>query len=152
MPVPTPLQKECTDAELDTLAIPCAGGADSPACVAALALLPAACQQCLSPFNHPFEQKAGLYACAAAAVNNQCRRAMGCAVDCAQTSCNQCSATTENQCYTLVNGGNGQCSAFAILANCANQVLAGGLCSQFSYANYGDWLRGVGDQFCGNGP
>jgi hypothetical protein len=61
---------------------------------------------------------------------------------------------SQNQCITLVDGSGGQCTAFSQAAsNGANGALqAGQLCSQFSYASYGQWLRGVGGHFCGNGP
>jgi hypothetical protein len=152
MPITPQLQNLCDDASLETLTLACAAGPKTPTCVAAFAALPAACQMCLQPFNFPFEQRTGLYACAASAVNNNCRRAMGCAADCVETSCEQCLPTSQNQCFALVNGNGGQCGPFSNAANCASAALAGGLCSQFSYANFGAWLRGVGDQFCGNGP
>lgn len=147
------LQNRCSDANLDTLIGACHGGPNTPACITAYAALPAACRTCLAPFHHPFEERTGLYACAASSVGDPCRRSMGCAVHCMQSSCGQCLPTSEDQCYTLVNGGGGQCARFTNNANgCSTPVLAGGLCSPFSYANYGAWLRGVGDQFCGNGP
>jgi len=147
------LQNRCSDANLDTLATACAGGPEAATCITALAALPNGCRTCLQPFNHPFEERTGLYACAASSVDDQCRRSMGCATDCAQTSCDQCLPTSENQCYTLVTSNGGQCASFTNDANdCASAALAGGLCSQFSYANFGAWLRGVGDHFCGNGP
>ncbi|HVH47459.1 MAG TPA: hypothetical protein VM925_34225 [Labilithrix sp.] len=151
-PVTAPLQNVCSDTSLDALATSCGGGPDTTTCVAAFAALTSSCRTCLDRFNHPFDQKTGLFACAASSVNSQCRRAMGCATDCAQTSCSQCAATSESQCYSLVNDGNGQCSAFDDATSCANGALAGGLCSQYSYANFGAWLRSVGDAFCGNGP
>ncbi len=153
MPVIAQQQKLCTDAQLGTLTAPCAGGPDTAACVAAVAALPAACRTCLAPFNFPFDQRIGLWACAASSVTGQCRRALGCAADCTQKSCTNCASTSEDQCYALVsNPPFGQCAGFTAAATCASVALAGGLCSQFSYANYGAWLRGVGDQFCGNGP
>jgi hypothetical protein len=152
-PVTQPMQKVCSDANLNTLTTACATGPDAPACVAAFALLPVDCRRCLAPFDQPFEQSAGLYACAASSVDALCRRAMGCATDCDQVSCNKCLPTSENQCYTLVNGSGGQCRSFANAASCANDALAAGQpCSQFSYANFGQWFRAVGDRFCGNGP
>jgi hypothetical protein len=153
-PITPALQNVCPDASLDTLTVACAGGPETAACVAAFALLPGACQTCLTPLNHPFEQEAGLFACAAANVDNNCRRQTGCAINCAQTSCNQCLPTSESQCYSLVNGVGGQCRTFANAADgCTSAALAAGqLCSQFSYANYGGWLRSVGDHFCGNTP
>ncbi|MBX3221210.1 MAG: hypothetical protein KF795_11875 [Labilithrix sp.] len=152
-PIRTPVNV-CTDTLLDTLTLPCAAGPKTATCIAAVAALPAACRSCLAPFNYPFEQRAGLYACAASTpLSEPCRRLTGCAIHCAQTSCDQCLATSESQCYALVNGGGGQCAARAAAANCANDALgAGSLCSQFSYANYGAWIRVVGDQFCGDGP
>lgn len=152
-PVTPALQNVCTDAALDTLTTACAGGAETAACNAAYAALATACQTCLVPFKHPFEENTGLYACAASQVGDPCRRAMGCATHCAQTSCNQCLPTSENQCYALVNGVNGQCRSFHLAANCTTPALAAGqLCSQFSYADFGQWFRGVADHFCGNGP
>ena len=152
-PITDTLQNVCTDANLDTLTTACGFGPRTAGCIAAVAALPSACRTCLLPFNHPFEERTGLYACAAPSVNSQCRRNMGCATDCTQTSCEQCLPTSESGCYTLVNGNNGQCTTFTNNANsCASAELGGGLCSQFSYASYGAWLRAVGDHFCGNGP
>lgn len=152
-PITPPTQRLCTDAQLGTLATACAGGPDTAACISAVALLGAACRTCLGPFNQPFEQSIGLYACAASFVDPPCRRQTGCATNCVTTSCNQCSSTSENQCHSLVSGIGGQCRMFFNGANCATAALsAGQLCSQFSYANFGQWLRGVGDHFCGNGP
>jgi hypothetical protein len=152
-PVTTPLQNACTDVDLVTLGTACADGPDSPACVVALSATAAACSTCLGPFKHPFQQRAGLWACAASFVGQGCRRTTGCAIDCAQTSCNQCLPTSENQCYALVNRNGAQCGAVFNAASCAASALeTGQLCSQFSYADYGQWLRAVGDHFCGNGP
>ncbi|MDF2693309.1 MAG: hypothetical protein K0S65_1692 [Labilithrix sp.] len=150
MPITPQLQNLCTDANLDTLAVPCDGGAESAACVAAVAALPAACRTCLAPFNHPFEQNTGLFACAASFVSNGCRRTMGCSTDCAETSCSQCLPTAKNSCMTLVTTPGGQCRTL-FNTSCANDALSSGLCSRFSYTGYGGWLRDVGDQFCGNG-
>jgi hypothetical protein len=154
MPVTPATQRVCTDAQLDTLAIACAAGSDTLACRIAVAALPSSCQRCIAVFDHPFEQNTGLYACAASQVGDGCRRAMGCATSCSQTSCSQCLPTSENQCYALVTGPGGQCRSFHQPATtCTAQALAAGqLCSPFSYANFGQWLRGVGDHFCGNGP
>lgn len=153
MPITPARQGACTDAQLDGLVAACAGGPDTAACGAALAPLPAACVTCLQPFRRPFDERAGLFACAASFVNPLCRRAMGCATDCADESCGPCLPTSEDQCYSLVNGSGGQCRTYALGTVCADGALsAGQLCSQYSYADYGSWLRGVGDHFCGNGP
>lgn len=152
-PVTPRRQNLCTDADLDTLTVACAGGADASACDSAHAALPAACRTCLAPFKHPYEQNTGLWACAASQVHASCRRSTGCATDCAQTSCAQCLPTSENQCHALVNGVSGQCRSYSNAASCANAALAAGqLCSPYSYADFGQWLRSVGDHFCGDGP
>ena len=152
-PITPQLQNVCSDANLNTLTLGCAAGPNTLTCIGAVAALPAACRTCLAPFNHPFEERHGLYACAASSVDSQCRGSMGCASDCAETSCEQCSALSEATCYALVTGPGGRCRSFTNTANtCANTALATGLCSQFSYASFGAWLRAVGDQFCGNGP
>jgi hypothetical protein len=152
-PVTPPLQGVCLDVVLDGIATACAAGVDAASCSLSLALLPPACSKCLDPFKQPFERHAGLWACAASFVDDACRRQTGCAADCGAQSCAGCESTTENQCYALVSGSANQCGSLFRSASCADKVLdSGELCSQFSYANYGKWLRAVGDHFCGNGP
>jgi hypothetical protein len=118
-----------------------------------MASLPLACRSCLSRFDVPFEQRTGLWACAASFVGKSCRRALGCATDCLTTSCDQCSEGSESACTTLVSSSPiGQCAPYTGSASCATLALTSGVCSQFSYASFGAWLRGVGDHFCGDGP
>lgn len=156
MPVTPTLQKHCTDAVLANLATACAASPDAPQCVSALQVLVAtspACATCIQPFAKPFTEGSGLWRCAAPFVPATCRRETGCAADCADDSCTQCVPASEAQCRDLVNGPGGQCRTFALAAGCANAALAAGqLCSQFSYPDYGQWLRAVGDHYCGNGP
>ncbi|HVJ91768.1 MAG TPA: hypothetical protein VM580_18330 [Labilithrix sp.] len=152
VPARPALQKLCTGPNLNTLTTACASGPHHPNCVAAFAALPDACRTCLEPFNVPFVEKAGLYACVASSVSPQCRRDMGCAIDCSRTSCTQCMSTSTDQCYALVNGNGGQCFTFDDDASCADAALSNGLCSSFAYPHFGAWLRSVGDHFCGDGP
>jgi hypothetical protein len=53
-----------------------------------------------------------------------------------------------------VTGPAAQCNPNFTAANvCTRDALdPGQLCSQFSYADFGAWLRAVGTHFCGNGP
>jgi hypothetical protein len=148
------LQKACSDPELDSLAAACTNGPGFPSCATALLGLSAVCSTCITPFAHPFDERTGLWVCAAPFVDGGCRRSTGCAADCMQQSCNQCGTTSQGQCENLVNDIGGQCGAFNATATaCTNAALAPGqLCSQFSYADFGQWLRSVGDHFCGNGP
>lgn len=145
-------QSVCSDAALDALAAACANGPNVGSCTTAVNALGNACRSCIGRFTFPFDERTGLYACAASFVNAQCRRATGCATDCASTSCDSCAPSAEGQCRALVGNGGGQCATFSTAASCADSALNGGLCSPFSYASFGAWLRGVGDHFCGNGP
>ena len=144
-------QGVCTAQQLTAIQTACAT-ADSAICQAAITAA-AGCGSCIAPFNHPFDESTGLYACAASFVSDPCRHSTGCATDCAQTSCGGCTATASQQCFALVDGNGGQCQSFAQAASCADTALAAGqLCSQFSYSDYASWLRAIGDHFCGNGP
>lgn len=152
-PVSAAAQNVCTDAALGSLGTACTDGPNATTCTTAFAALASACQSCLAPFRQPFDQSAGLYACAASFVGANCRRATGCAMDCEKTSCDQCVSTSASQCASLVKGNGGQCRSYVNAANCANNALsAGRLCSPISYADFGQWFQAVGDHFCGNGP
>jgi hypothetical protein len=148
------LQNVCTDAQLDAISSACNGSQQDFFCQFTINQSPAACQTCITNFNHPFAERTGLYNCAATNVTGSCRHSMGCATDCIDTSCSACSNATETSCDTLVEGNGGQCNSFTSDAEtCASGELAAGQrCSQFSYPSYSAWLRSVGDHFCGNGP
>jgi hypothetical protein len=147
-------QGVCTDSQLDALASACAGGPEAPDCVKTLLASATSCSQCLKPFAVPFTLRIGLWACAAPSVNGGCRRALGCGTECTQTSCNQCADASEDQCFTLVTTQGNACAPFATTAaQCTRDALdPGQLCSQFSYSDFGQWFRAVGDHYCGNGP
>ena len=154
MPVTPTLQNLCTDPDLDALQAACAAGADSGPCIAALATLAAtnaACQKCIQPFAVPWEQLSGLYLCASPQVSTACRRSMGCATDCGDKSCNQCTPDNVDDCKNTVNQpGGGQCGTYVQQTNCAAAAFAPNQpCSPFA-GNFGQWLRRVGDHFCGN--
>ncbi|MBX3226781.1 MAG: hypothetical protein KIT84_38820 [Labilithrix sp.] len=152
-------QGVCNDAQLDAISAACADNPTGAICQTALLGVPSSCRSCVSRFNHPFARNTGLFACAASipdAVGNfmpdSCRRSLGCSTDCASGSCQQCTTATQTQCFSLVNGVGGQCRTFANATTCANSRLATGqLCSQFSYSDYGAWLRSITEHFCGDG-
>ena len=155
-PITQNLQNLCTDGDLDALQAACAGGVTGT-CLAALQVLQAtnaACATCVSPFAVPFTQRSGLYLCAAPLVSAACRRATGCATDCTSVSCAQCPAASADQCEAQVGAGGGQCGNLVLQSACVANVLnPGQLCSPFTYGNsFGQWLRAVGDNYCGNGP
>lgn len=156
-PVTPSLQNRCSSLDLDALQSACAAGPTSGTCVQAfqvIAITNAACATCMTPFNQPFTELGGLYRCAAPFVSATCNRASGCAVDCANTSCDGCPAANEDQCRAQANGNGGQCSTYVQQTNCVAGALGPGqLCSPLTYAgSFGNWLRAVGAHFCGNGP
>jgi hypothetical protein len=157
-PITPAHQALCDDVgDLDAIRVACGGGPNSATCVAAFQVLAAtnpACSACLTPFDEPFNQLRGLYRCAAPFVSATCNHNTGCAVDCQDTSCTQCPAASEDQCRNQVNGGAGQCNTYVQKTTCvAPELGPGDLCSPATYGgNFGAWLRGVGDHFCGNGP
>lgn len=142
--------------DLDSLQAACGAGHDAGTCAAAFRVLVAthpACATCLEPFHKPFAQLGGLYRCAAPFVDRSCNHTTGCATDCQDASCGSCPLGTENLCRSQVNGGGGQCNRIIAQAACVLPALRpGGLCSPATYgANYGSWLRTVGEYFCGAG-
>jgi hypothetical protein len=156
-PVTPALQGHCSDLDLDALQSACATGPNSASCLAAFAVLAttdAACASCLTPFNVPFPALTGIYRCVAPSVSTACRRSIGCATDCVDTSCEQCSDATEAQCRNQVSGQGGQCLTYVQQTTCVGPQLGpGSLCSPATYGGYfGGWLRAVGDRYCGNGP
>jgi hypothetical protein len=153
------LQNLCPDADLTAMQAGCAGGPDTPQCVAAfqvLASVNAACATCLTPFNQPFNQISGIYRCVAPFVNATCNRNTGCATDCQDDSCAQCPPASEDQCKS--SAVQNHCGGFfAQTAGCVNGAIGPGQPGRFCnpvvyFGNYGAWLRAVGDRFCGNGP
>lgn len=152
-PVTATLQNLCSEADLDKLAAACANAPTDAGCVTAMGEVANACRTCVAPFNVPFETMTGLHRCAAPSVDAGCRVAMACVVDCLDDSCDTCEAGKRSQCRDLVDNPGRACNAYAVAASCANDALeVGKLCSQFSYPQFGQWLRAVGDHFCGNGP
>jgi hypothetical protein len=151
-------------ADLDAIAVACHDAPDTGTCVSAFTVLAAtnpACATCLSPFNAPFNEFRGVYLCAAPLVSAACNHATGCEIDCQDTSCNQCPAGSGDQCRNQVNAGGGQCRTYVNQTMCvAPAVNPGTLCSPATYIGplpnpqpvFGNWLRAVGDHFCGNGP
>ena len=152
-PITASLQNVCDDVgDLDSIQAGCDGGN----CAGAFSVLQAtnpACAACLIPFNYPFSEGTGLYRCAAPFVDSACNHNTACASDCEDTTCDQCPAATESSCRSQVFAGGGRCNTLATSANtCISPAVApAGLCHTDG-RTFGQWLRAVGDHFCGNGP
>ena len=58
----------------------------------------------------------------------------------------------QSQCQTSVKQPNGQCFQYVQGAQCVGQALFGqcSFCNPAQYfGNFGNWLQGVGQHFCG---
>lgn len=153
---PAPLdQNVCSRIEMQNARAACAGGATSPGCDAFFQFIQSTnpqCFSCLSPFKKSIQSLDGIFACVAPFVSPQCNRATGCATDCVNTSCSQCSAAAVGQCQA--DSRTGQCgNFFQQVAQCVGTALIGtaSFCNPGAYpgGNYGAWLEGVGNRFCG---
>jgi hypothetical protein len=111
------------------------------------------CGKCLSPFNYDFQAFTGIYNCVSPYVGANCNHTTGCVSDCAVNSCSQCpNPPAVSQCQTSVKQPNGQCFSFVQGSQCIGQALFGPaqFCNPGQYfGNYGNWLQGVGQRYCG---
>lgn len=147
-------QPVCSASDLANGAAACAGGANTTACFNFFNFEFSnnpACAQCLQPFDFDFVMQQGVFECIAPFVSASCNQSTACAFDCDNQSCQQCpDQTTFDQCESSV--GAGQCSSFQGPANaCEMGAFAGpgAFCNPAGYANFGQWLKGVGNNYCG---
>jgi hypothetical protein len=146
----------CSIVELANARQACLAGANSAGCDAFFQFEQTAnpqCYACLSPFKFPFSQTElkGVFKCLAPFVSSACNRATGCATDCQDTSCDQCTTqAAEDQCRFDVL--RTQCGTYFQGAVCVQAALfgAGSFCNPQQYGfNFGAWLEGVGRRYCG---
>jgi hypothetical protein len=154
---PPAMQPVCSPSDLQNAAAACAGGAYTQACFNFFnfeGTQNPACAQCLQPFDFQFADQDGIFACIAPFVSATCNQDTACTYDCTSQSCGQCpDQTTYNQCEQ--NVGTGQCSSFQTPATqCEQKAFSGpgAFCNPAGYPNYGQWLKGVGTNYCGGGP
>lgn len=111
------------------------------------------CGKCLAPFDFPLQQLTGIYDCVSPYVSAACNHATACVGDCTTQSCTQCpNPQAQQQCVTAVQQFNGQCFGYVQQTQCIAQALFGqaAFCSPQQYfGNYGNWLQGVGQHYCG---
>jgi hypothetical protein len=146
----------CTNTELANAQAACAAGADAASCVAFFQFEQTnspSCYSCLSPFDQPLSQSEfnGIFKCLAPFVSASCDHDTGCATDCQNLSCNQCSGqAATDQCRFDVT--RGECASNFAAASCVQTALggAGAFCNPQNYSfNFGAWLQGVGGHYCG---
>lgn len=146
----------CSTNDLQDAKNACKTGFNSIACqnyFTTIASINPACSKCLSPFEYDLTAGTGIYNCVAPYVNAQCDHNTGCVADCVSTSCGQCPSNTQASCETQVRGFGGQCQKYIQQTGCVIQALFNGpgqFCSPQQYfGNYGSWLAGVGQHYCG---
>ncbi len=146
-------QQVCSAATLSNGRAACSGGPDTPACIAFFQFLTgasAACSACLAPFDVAFNEGSGIFACLAPFVSSTCNRATGCTSDCQDKSCASCSASQVEPCQTEAR--TTQCQQYWQQSSCVTSAFfgSGAVCNPLSYGgNYGQWLQGVGNRYCG---
>jgi hypothetical protein len=150
---PPVAESVCSSTELSNAAEACSGGATSATCTMFFSFEQTsnpACYTCLLPFDVRFQAFTGIFECVAPFAGSACDQAMGCAEDCSNTSCEQCLSGDVQNCKNGVL--EGQCMSYFDNAECAVTALEGqaSFCDPEEYGgNFGDWLQGVGQFYCG---
>jgi hypothetical protein len=139
----------CADAELQALAMACAGATPGAACGQYLQrLLQAnpACYDCVLQFTG----EDAVVRCAAPYLTQQCNHDLTCAVSCSNTSCEQCPAAQDDACRNQVFGQGAQCQTWINGYYCFQAAIGGPaqFCDFESVNDVGRWLAGVGRNYC----
>jgi hypothetical protein len=89
--------------------------------------------------------------CLAPYVTDSCNHSLSCAVDCVQTSCNNCSSTgRRSACEDAAFTDAGECRAYVPGYYCAAVAVQGpgGFCDFDRYNDLGQWWQAVGQTYC----
>lgn len=146
-------QAVCSRDELRSARTECAAGAHSSGCdnfFVSEQMQDPACGLCLSRFDFDFLELRGIFACVAPFVDVDCNADTGCLIDCLDQSCGGCPGLSSiSDCRLSVSRGT--CASYAEGAKCVESAFGNGgrFCDPDQYATFGDWLRDVGEQFCG---
>ncbi|MGH7280471.1 MAG: hypothetical protein ACRELY_03025 [Polyangiaceae bacterium] len=142
----------CASEDLAEIASACSGGAHTSACQAFFSFEASAnpgCGTCLAQFDFDFNEGAGIYKCVEPDVSNNCNHNTGCATDCSTQSCASCTSGNEPGCESQVR--TGQCLSYYQQSLCVATGLrsaSGRVCNPLRYSDVGEWLAGVGGQYC----
>jgi hypothetical protein len=140
----------CSGTDLTSLATACAGANPGAACATFLQRLlqsNPSCYDCVLQFTG----EDAVVRCVAPYLTNQCNHDLTCAVDCSNTSCNQCPAGQSEACRNQTFGTQGgQCQSWINGYYCLQAALGGPaqFCDFDSVNDVGRWLSGVGRQYC----
>ncbi len=150
--VPHPIQNVCTASDLQNAQAACSPGATSASCQAYFQFEKQqnpACYGCLLPFDVRFFDFTGIFLCVAPYVDPTCDQNTGCASDCVNQSCSQCTSG-QGSCKQTVE--QGQCNPYFQNIGCVFQQGFQGqgfFCDPQQYnGNFGSWLQAVGQNYC----
>ncbi|MGD0674435.1 MAG: hypothetical protein ABSC94_03405 [Polyangiaceae bacterium] len=147
-------QHVCSTSELQNAASACSAGANAVPCSNFFELELNAnepCGICLQTFDFDFVTELGILPCVAPYVSATCNHAGACLADCLDESCYGCiDVASMADCDTQSLAG--MCSNYVQADACVTQALDGpaALCNPTTYqGNFGAWLQGVGNRYCG---
>jgi hypothetical protein len=151
-------QGVCSVNELANAGEACSLGAHTQSCASFFSFESSsspACAQCLSAFDFDYVELKGILACVAPFVDPSCNHNIACVNDCAASSCMACSGAANNLACQTQELASGGCSGLATnAAPCVATALLvnAGLCNPglpVPSEAFGQWLAGVGSEFCG---
>jgi len=147
----------CSQLELSNAASACSAGDQTAGCIAFFQFEQSqnfTCYSCLLPFDFGFGELTGLFNCAAPYVRGvppataaTCNHDTGCVTDCTTQSCSLCDPSAVTQCESQVR--QGQCMSFLQSVGADCDFSGANVCNPQNYGgNFGQWLQGVGANFC----
>ena len=142
--------KACSTADLNAIAVACKGQGDNPNCGPAFQKLLSSdpgCYDCLIQFA----TDAAYVRCLSPFLSPSCNHSLSCAVECSNTSCNQCPAAKEEQCRNGLFAKGGACRDYVNGYYCAQAALDGPAAFCQWGGDTGQWIAKVGAHYCGGG-
>jgi hypothetical protein len=147
---PTTSLGVCQPYDLDALRDACNGTPTSPSCGQWFQNEKATnplCYTCVFQFTGT-----DAYAkCLAPYIRHTCNHELTCTLDCMNQACGQCSTQQVDQCQNDIFQGGGTCSVYTQGIWCAQDAINQKAPFCGSGPDTGDWLRAVGNHYCGTG-
>lgn len=142
--------KACNVGQLGTIASACKGAGGNTACGDAFQKLLSSdpgCYDCLIQFA----TDAAYVRCLAPFLTPTCNHSLTCALECSNTSCNQCPAAQEDKCRDGLFAQGGACRPYINGYYCAQAALSGPAAFCEFDGDVGQWIGKVGAYYCGGG-
>jgi hypothetical protein len=142
--------KACNSSQLGQIAGACKGEGGNPACSDAFQKLLGSdpgCYDCLIQFA----TESAYARCLAPYLSPACNHSLTCALECSNTSCNQCPAAKEEACRDGLFSQGGVCRPYVYGYYCAQAALSGPAAFCEYSGDVGQWIGKVGAHYCGGG-